>query len=152
MLSKLALLYYKQIALNSVEGEHVFMASQTIVALGGNVLKHFRVERDFGAGTTYLEQHTQTDQHDMDMVGLVLSPYTDGTYRITAVANRNDFQVLRSIKPNDRLLQIDGQDVQARSLNYVVDTLRGGPGNVHTLLLEREGEKFTVNAPTAHIL
>ncbi len=128
------------------------LTGPAIGALGGNVLKHFRVEIDFEAGTTYLEQHTQTDQHDMDMVGLVLSPHADGTYRITAVADRNDSEVLQSIKPNDRLLQIDRQEVQGRSLNDVVDALRGEPGHVHILLLERERKQFTVNAPTANIL
>lgn len=140
-----------------VGGNFAQLAAQALTgpavgALGGNILKHFRVEIDFEAGTTYLEQHIQMDQHDMDMIGIALSPYKDGTYRITAVSERNNPQVLQSIKTSDSLLQIDGQEVQGRSLNDVVNALRGKPGRTHVLLLKHEGEQFTVNAPTAHIL
>jgi hypothetical protein len=121
-------------------------------ALAGNVLKLFRVEIDYTSGITYFEQHAQPDQRDMDLVGLTLYPQRDGTYSIVAVSDRNDPHVLQSVQVGDILLQVDALKVTGLSLPQVVDALRGEPGHMHMLLLERDGTCLVVNVPTARIL
>ncbi len=121
-------------------------------ALAGNVLKLFRIEIDYASGITYFEQHAQPDQHDMDLVGLTLCPQRDGTYSIVAVSDRNDPHVLQSVRVGDILLQVDALKVTGLSLPQVVDALRGEPGHMHLLLLERDGALLAVNVPTARIL
>lgn len=129
-----------------------WMAEPIIGALGNNVLKHFRMEIDYASGKTYFEQHTQPDQHDMDMVGLTVRPQSDGRYLITSLSNQNDPLVLRSMRVGDELLQVDGQDVHGLSLATVIDALRGEPGLIHTLLVGRDGQRLLVQAPTARII
>jgi len=68
------------------------------------------------------------------------------------VSDRNDPHVLQSVQVGDIFLQVDALKVTGLSLPQVVDALRGEPGHLHMLLLERDGALLAANVPTARIL
>lgn len=129
------------------------MAGPIVGALAGNVLRCFRVEIDYAGQTTYLEQYATPDPHDMDMFGLTLLPQGDGSYRVLEIAMGGDVaQVVEQMQVGDLLLRVDQQEITDLSLASVVDTLRGTPGQIHALQLERAGQRKEIQVPVGHIL
>lgn len=129
------------------------MAGPIVGALGGNVLRCFRVEIDYAGQTTYLEQYAAPVAHDMDMVGLTLLPQSDGSYRVLEIAaDGNTPQDYEHIQAGDILLHVDRQEISGLSLASAVDTLRGVPGQIHTLQLERAGQQREIQVPVRRIL
>ena len=55
------------------------------------------------------------------------------------------------VEPGDRLLKVDGLEVTGASMGRVVDALRGRPGDVRLLQLERRGKTFTVRATVTRL-
>jgi hypothetical protein len=133
------------------KGMSPMMTSPIIGAIGGNVLKAFRVEIDYANGVTYLEKRGDPD-NAVDIVGLTLRANRDGSYLIGSVSKENSGDVLQAIKQGDKLLRIDKLEVTGASLASVVDALRGAPKQVRVLVLEREGKQFTVKAPVVRIM
>jgi C-terminal processing protease CtpA/Prc len=88
----------------------------------------------------------------MDMVGLTLLPQTNGTYMITGILDQNDYRVIQEIQVGDTLLQIDALNVKGLPLADVVDALRGTPGQIHKLLLERNGNLLNISVPVSRLL
>ena len=130
-----------------------WMAGPIIGALGGNVLKCFRVEIDYAAQTTYLTQAATPDIHDMDLVGLALLPQLDGSYRVLEVATSgNASQVAEQVQAGDLLLRVNQQEISGLSLAGAVDALRGVPGQVHTLQLERAGRRREIQVPVERVV
>jgi hypothetical protein len=130
-----------------------WMAGPIVGALGGNVLRCFRVEIDYAGQTTYLEQHAPPTTHDMDLVGLTLLPQIDGSYRVLEVAaGGNAPQDYVQIQAGDILLHVNQQEISGLSLASAVDTLRGVPGQMHTLQLERAGQRRAIQVPVRRIL
>lgn len=127
------------------------MTRPIVGAIGGNVLTSFRIEIDYANGLTYLEKRADPDE-TLDIVGLTLGAQRDGTYLISGVSKENSPEVLQSIKEGDKLLRVDKLEVLGTPLADVVNSLRGAPKQVHTLILEREGRQFTVRAPAVRIL
>jgi predicted aspartyl protease len=127
------------------------MTGPIIGAIGGNVLKAFRVEIDYANGVTYLEKHGDPD-NALDIVGLTLRPRRDGTYLISGVSKENSAEVIQSIKEGDKLIRVDKLEVLGAPLADVVNSLRGAPKQVRVLVMEREGRQFTVKAPAVRIM
>jgi hypothetical protein len=121
-------------------------------ALAGNVLKHFRLELDYAGGAAYLEQLTEPDAHDLDLVGLTLCPAPDGAYVITAVSDQYDRLIQQAVLPGDRLLQVDGVTGSGLPLARVVEMLRGRHGELRRLVLERDGQHLTRQVPVIHVI
>lgn len=119
--------------------------------LGGNVLQRFRLEVDFTSAMTYWSQGAVGAEPDLDVVGLTLRPEPDGTYAVAGVVQRAGTPVLTGVESGDRLLAIDGADTTGRSMGSVIAALRGRPGDVHTLLVERRGTRRTVLAEVLHL-
>jgi predicted aspartyl protease len=134
------------------------LTGPAIGALGGNVLKHFCYEINYSTGVSHLRQQSQSDQQDLDMVGLSLTPVEDGGWAILAIAESNDPRVLTTVQVGDLLLEIDNQPVIGRPLEQVIDALRGWPGDRRILLLERDvatpraGTTYRVEAPVVQLL
>ncbi len=124
------------------------MTAPVVGLVGGNALRHFRVEIDYAGGVTYLEQHGAPDPIDTDMVGLVLQPHRNGTFTVSATTK----DLAELVHPGDRLLQVDGKAITGLSLPAAVDALRGTPGEGRTLLLERGGVRRVVQAKVRRIV
>lgn len=114
--------------------------------LGPNAFKALRVEIDYANGTVHFERGAEQDAHDMDLVGLTLRPEVDGRYSVIGVAGRDGRSRVEGVEAGDRLLRVDGFEVTGATMGRVVDALRGRPGDLRTLLLERDGRQLTVEA------
>jgi PDZ domain/Aspartyl protease len=128
------------------------MVAPIIGALGGNVLRQFRVEIDYAAGVTYFERAGRDDPADMELVGLTLSVAPDQSVRVTAVSSAADAVAREQIKPGDRLRSVDGISVSGLSLMQIVQRLRGKPGDRKELDLERDGKPIQVQAAVTRLL
>ncbi len=120
--------------------------------LGPNAFKAFRVEIDYAGGAMYFEKGAEPDMHDMDIIGLTLRPEADGGYTVLGVSSKNGKPLVPGVEQGDRLLRIDDVETTGATMGTVVDALRGSPGDVRTLLLERGGERFTVKAEVHRLL
>lgn len=114
--------------------------------IGGNVLRRFRLEVDWPEQRCYWEAGPPSDQRDLDIVGLTLRPERDGSYWVAGVVEKAGEASVKGIRAGDRLLGIDSLETSFATMGTVVDALRGKPGNTHELLLERGGQRFTVEA------
>ncbi len=120
--------------------------------LGPNALKAFRVEIDYAASAVYFEKGAAFDTLDMDLIGLTLRPDTDGGYRVIGVGYRDGKPAVQGIHAGDRLIQIDDFKTAGATMGAVVDALRGKPGDVRSLVLERNGRQFRIEAKVERLL
>ncbi|MEW6745779.1 MAG: hypothetical protein AB1486_23775 [Planctomycetota bacterium] len=120
--------------------------------LGPNAFKAFRVEIDFANSAVYFERVEEPDPHDMDIVGLTLRPELDGSYLVVGVAGKGGKPAVDKVQPGDKLLQVGDLVTTGATMGTVVDSLRGKPGDVRTLVLERNGKRFTVEARVERFL
>jgi len=120
--------------------------------LGPNAFKAFRVEIDYANGTVYFERGAADDAHDLDIVGLTLQPQTDGSYQVLGVAPHDGRPSVEGVEPGDVLLEVGALRVTGATMGTVVDALRGTPGDVRSLVLERAGRRFTVTARVERFL
>jgi len=115
------------------------------------VLKAFRVQIDYANGVTYLEKRGEAD-NGLDIVGLTLRAQRDGTYLVAGVSKENSPEVIRDIKPGDKLIRVDKLEAKGAPLADIVNSLRGAPKQVRVLVLERDGLQLTVKASAVRIL
>ncbi len=120
--------------------------------LGPNAYKDFRVEIDYANGAVYFEKGNDSDLHDMDLVGLTLRPEANGSYQVIGVAQIDGRPTVQHIKPGDILLQIDDFEVTGATMGTVVDALRGKPGDVRILIIQRDGEELKIEAEVKRFL
>jgi len=120
--------------------------------LGPNAFKAFRVEIDYANGAVYFERGAADDAHDLDVVGLTLQPQTDGSYQVIGVAAKDGRPSVVGVEPGDVLREVGTLHVTGATMGTVVDELRGAPGDVRTLVLERAGRRFTVTARVERFL
>jgi predicted aspartyl protease len=86
-------------------GRHVrkYMSSMMTApiagAIGGNILKQFRVEIDYANGLVYLERGGVAEPYDLDQVGLTLVANERGELLISAVSPGNDAVSHRAFAP-----------------------------------------------------
>ncbi len=120
--------------------------------LGPNALKPFRIEIDYSNGAVYFERSGGVDAHDMDLVGLTLRPVADGSYQVIGVATIDGRPAVTGVEPGDTLLEVDGLDVTGATMGTVVDALRGEPGELRALVLERDGQKIAAEGRVERFL
>ncbi|MGO9096557.1 MAG: aspartyl protease family protein [Bryobacteraceae bacterium] len=128
------------------------MVAPVVGALGGNVLRQFRVEIDYAAGVTYLERSANADPYELDLVGLTFAQTPDNSLIVEAVSPGADPALQDRVKPGDRLRSIDGTPVVNFSLMQIVERLRGKPGDLKKLELEREGKPYQVQARVTRLM
>jgi C-terminal processing protease CtpA/Prc len=80
----------------------------------------------------------------MDIVGLTLQPAA-GRWRVLGAA-------VEGIEPGDLLLRVDGLSASGATMGAVVDALRGTPGDVRVLTLERRGQRVRVEARVRRLM
>jgi C-terminal processing protease CtpA/Prc len=88
----------------------------------------------------------------MDVVGLTLHPAPDGRFTVLSVPEVDGKPAVPEVKAGDVLLGIDGAPASGATLGQVWSLLGGTPGQVRALTLERDGKRFTVNAPVRRFL
>jgi len=120
--------------------------------LGPNAFKAFRVEIDYAGGAVYFERGAEFDVHDMDIVGLTLQPQADRSYRVIGVAQKDGKPAVNGVESGDKLLRVGNLNATGATMGTVVDALRGNPGDVRILLLERNGKTFKIEAKVARFL
>lgn len=116
------------------------ITGQPIVgAIGGNVLKDFRVTIDYPAGKVYLQRPSSKRSSALDIVGITLTRAPQGGYVIAGTAAD-----VRGIQLGDRLLTVDGKDVTRLPYYRVSESLRGRSGEARVLGLMRDGKPVTI--------
>jgi len=113
--------------------------------LGGNVLKDFCLEIDYEHRATYWTRETESNPHDLDQVGIMIVP-RHGEYFVMGLATQNGKVTVDGIEVNDQLLSVDGVTVTGTTMGKVLTALHGRPGEIRRLVLERNGESFSVSA------
>jgi hypothetical protein len=114
--------------------------------IGANVLRSFRIEIDFPNRMTYWERGPSNEPRDLDIVGLTLRPEADGSVTVASVVMREGNPAVDGVQAGDKLIRVDGLNIANATMGAVADALRGTPGSIHTLVIEREGERVTVEA------
>jgi hypothetical protein len=120
--------------------------------LGPNALKTFRVEIDYTKSKIYFEKTSEVDKQEMDIVGLSVRQLPDSTYQIVGVAKKEERLLVEGVEPEDILISIDEFKVRGHTMGRVVDALRGKPGDIHVLLLDRNGKRIKIAARVKHCL
>ena len=113
--------------------------------LGGNVLQNFRITIDYPNRKTYWLPQKVSDSHDLDQVGLTLEKKA-GEYFVAAVASQNGKPTVVGVQVGDKLLQIGMLHIDAATPGAVLTAMHGKPGELRTLLVERNAERFRVQA------
>jgi hypothetical protein len=124
----------------------------TMGLIGANALVGDRVGIDYAHSILYLERTTRTAAPDMDVVGLMLRPEPDRRYTVIGVADYDGKPSLPDVKPGDLLLGVDGAPATGATMGQVWSLLGGTPGQTRALTLEREGKRFTLDAPVRRFL
>lgn len=120
--------------------------------LGPNAFKAFRIEIDYANNAVYFERSAEFDSRDMDIVGLTLQPQADGSYRVIGITQIDGKPAVEGVEPGDRLLRIGDLNATDATMGTVVDALRGKPGDVRILLLERNGRPFKIESKVKRFL
>ena len=88
----------------------------------------------------------------MDIVGLTMQPQVDGGYRVVGVAAKDGRPSVVGVEPGDALIEVGSLTVKDATMGAVVDALRGTPGDIRKLVLERNGERINVDATVERFL
>jgi hypothetical protein len=120
--------------------------------LGPNAFNAFRVEIVYAENAVFFEKGPERGMQDMNIVGLTLQPSNEGQYVVIGIAEKGGKPVLKDVEPGDILLQVGKLKVTGATLGTVADALRGNPGDIRFLKLERDGRHFTVKAKVERIL
>jgi hypothetical protein len=120
--------------------------------LGGEAFRNCRVGIDYAHQVAYIEPIAHNVAPDMDVVGLTLHPEPDGKFALLAVLEVDGKPAVPEVKAGDILLGVDGAPATGATLGQVWSLLGGTPGQMRTLTLERDGKRFTVEAPVQRFL
>lgn len=121
--------------------------------LGPNAFKAYRVEIDYANSAVYFENGAEPDDpNDTDLVGLTLRPEDDGSYTVIGIVVKDGKPAVDGVEAGDRLLRVGDLEVTGVTMGTVVDALRGTPGDMRTLVLERKGAKLSVEATVKRLL
>ena len=147
----------KSVGVLGMDPEFVSWYSKKTVApvigfLAWNVLQAFRVTIDYKNSAVYFEKQRELDSHDMDVVGLALARSRSGGYAIVSIVQKDGHPAVDEAQPGDKLLKVDDRDVTHADLQTVVDALRGKPGDLRTLVLDRKGKTVTTKARVMRLI
>jgi hypothetical protein len=127
------------------------MSAPIIGSIGGNVLRDFRIEIDYRRGITYLERKSRSRDTDLTGVGVVIQ-MANREPVITGIGSTASSATKILVRPNDRILAIDGHKVDGAPLAVVADLLSGTSGSRKRLTLHRNGELVEVDLPVTSLL
>jgi len=119
--------------------------------LGANVIAGFRLEVDVPGRKTYWLAGPARPGADLDIVGLTLRAASDGSFAVAGVVSRNGQPTVPGVLAGDKLLRVDALDATKATMGAVIGALRGKPGTMRTLVIERAGKQVTVRALVVHL-
>jgi len=116
-----------------------------IGSIGGNVLRHFRVDIEYPDGRLYLKREGAGGGTPLDMVGITLEPSGRG-YVVVGVA-KNEI----ALKKGDELLGIGDAPINGLTIAEIMHKLAGNPGAIRKLTIERNHRTLRVTARVIRI-
>ena len=120
--------------------------------LGANVLKAYRVGIDYASNRVYFAKGMLNTESDLDMVGISVRQMPDLSYQVLGIPKIQAKLMVQDIEPGDTIISIDGFSVKGATMGTVVDKLRGKPGEIRKIIIERKGEKISIDAVVEHYL
>jgi hypothetical protein len=120
--------------------------------LGPNAFRDYRVEIVYPESAVYFEKGPASVARDMDIVRLTVKPLNDGRYEVVGVVGPDGGLVVDGVESGDILLQVGDVPATGATMGTVVDALRGKPGDVRILKLERKGKPFTVETRVERVI
>jgi hypothetical protein len=127
------------------------MSAPIVGSIGGNVLRAFRIEIDYSNGRVYLRQSGSMEAGDLDVVPITISPVSGAGFIVTGVSSEFTGGPAGSISTGDKLLKIDNVALEGATIFEALDALKGNPGEVKELIVERDGKKIKVAARVIHL-
>jgi hypothetical protein len=124
----------------------------TIGLIGANALLNYRVGLDYAHETVYFKQTSKNRPPDMDVVGLVLKPESNGHYSVVGVADYEGKPSVPEVKAGDVLVSVDGTPPTGGTMGQAWSLLGGSPGDVRTLVFDRGGKQFRAQATVRRFL
>jgi hypothetical protein len=124
----------------------------TIGLIGADALLNYRVGIDYAHSAVYFERVGDQAPTHLDVVGLILRPGEDGRYGIIGVANIGGKPAVDAVKAGDILAAIDNKRVTGLTMGSVWSMLKGNPGSVRVLRINREGRTFRIKAKVYRFL
>lgn len=121
-------------------------------ALGGNVLKSFRVEIDYPHGASYLEQKASDAGDDMNSVGLVLDVDGSNDLIVRAISGTASAVTKLNVHPGDQIVDIGGKREMPWNLVDASNALSGRVGEIKRLVIRRAGQEMQTTAEVVHLL
>jgi C-terminal processing protease CtpA/Prc len=88
----------------------------------------------------------------MDLVGIALRQLADSSYQIIGIAKKDGNPILEGVESGDILVSVGDLITKGATMGKVVDALRGNPGDIRSLIIERKGRRFTIKARAEHFL
>jgi hypothetical protein len=113
--------------------------------LGGNVLRDFRITIDYPNRKSYWVRQSEADPHDLDQVGLTFS-FKGGEFFVAGIATRKGKPTVQGVQVGDKLVRIDDLATKGANWGSIFAAMHGKPGEVRTLLLERNGTPLRMKA------
>ncbi|HEX4851343.1 MAG TPA: PDZ domain-containing protein, partial [Puia sp.] len=89
---------------------------------------------------------------NFDVVGIILRPETGGQYSILGIADNQGKSSVPGIKVGDVLIAIDNRPVTGLTMGAVWDMLKGEPGSIRTLTIDRGQSRFKVKVKVQRFL
>jgi len=120
--------------------------------LGPNAFKTFRVEIVYPESVVYFEKGPEAGSPEMDIVRLTVGPLDDGRYSVIGVLGADGKPVVAGVEMGDVLLHVGDLETTGATMGTVIDSLRGKPGEVRILKLDRDGIPIAVEARVERIL
>ena len=120
--------------------------------IGPNALKGYRVEIDYANSLVYFEKRNDNDPTEMDMVGMSVRQLPDSIYQVVGLVQINGKPCVDNIEPEDIIVSIDGFQTKGATMGTAVDKLRGKPGDIRKIVINRNGQEVIVNARVEHFL
>ncbi len=119
--------------------------------LGPNAFKAYRIEIDYINAMVWLKKGAEPDKHEMDLVGLSLHQLADSSYQVVGVVQKDGKPLVDGVVSGDILFSIGNLETKGATMGTVVDALRGKPGEIRVLGIEREGKRFRTKVKVEHL-
>jgi hypothetical protein len=114
--------------------------------LGGNALHAFRLTVDYPNRRLYWLREGKDGPGELDQVGLVLKRQGHDVL-VAGVASHGGKPAVDGARVDDKLVQIGDLIVSGATSGAILQALHGRPGQMRRLVLERGGERLSVQAP-----
>jgi hypothetical protein len=113
--------------------------------MGAASLLNERIGIDYKNGLVYFERLGSAAGPDMNLVGLILRPESDGRFLILGVASDRGASSVPGVSKGDVLVKVNGHAVTGLTMGAVWALLHGNPGADFTLIIERSGNQMTIH-------